>query len=116
VDAFPKTSMSQKTEMPASGVLHRFELEFRDEGPKRLTLEYSQAHDETLRSVQRDSTCRVITLNPSGCVALAKILLKLGLGSYPNGYRVALRSDFDGNELDSVIIELDRSSAMETEE
>jgi hypothetical protein len=69
--------------------------------------------DETIRTAQSNSTCCVITLNPSGCVALAKILLKLALGAYPNGYRVALREDFDGNKLDSVIVELDRSGTDE---
>lgn len=84
-----------------------FTFEFRDEGEKSLSFEYSPECDEELTTTC-ECTRPLLTLNPSGCLALAKVLIKLAHGRYPNGYRVYIREHFDGNRGDALVVELSR--------
>jgi hypothetical protein len=75
----------------------RFEYVFKDEsGRNRITLEYSDSDDERLL-VSVEGSEAVISANPSGFLALAKLCLKLALGSYKPGFHIHLREDFGGD-------------------
>ncbi len=89
----------------ATPITHRFDYAFVDEADRKITFEYSPEYDEELATASEDGRT-LLSVNPTACVALAKVLIKLALGSYPNGYRVYIRQNFDGNLSDALIVEL----------
>lgn len=90
--------------------INKFEFHFKDEGSQRLSFECSDALDEELRAQVLHGGI-VVSVNVSGCLSLAKVFIKLALGSYPNGYRIPIREDFDGNRPDALTIELRKVAA-----
>ena len=84
----------------------RFEYVFEDEGDRKISFEYSPSYDEQLRTNAENGSL-ILSVNKSACISLAKLLIKLALGRYPNGYRVCIRRDFDGNnDTDDLVLEL----------
>ena len=84
------TSMSEQKQ---------FEYRFVDESSgRKLTFEYGSADDELLRFGQENGEMFLFA-NRSGCLALAKILIKLALSGYQPGYHVHVGEDFSANGL-----------------
>ena len=77
----------------------QFEFCFVDESSSRkLTFEYGSDDDELLRFGQENGEIFLFA-NRSGCLALAKILIKLALSGYQSGYHVHVGEDFSANGL-----------------
>ncbi len=76
---------------------HRFEFEFDDESPNSITFEYSPDADERLE-IGTEEGRPILYANASGLITLAKILLKMGLGAYTEGFHVHLHKDFNADE------------------
>ena len=84
------TSMSEQKQ---------FEYRFVDESSgRKLTFEYGSADDELLRFGQENGEIFLFA-NRSGCLALAKILIKLALSGYQPGYHVHVGEDFSADGL-----------------
>ena len=92
-------SMTQKT----------FTFEFEDDSPKSISFECEG--DEQLRTTVEGGVPFVFA-NRAGMLALAKLLIKLSLGTYRDGFHVHLRADFsgDGAEPDVLTVLLNESS------
>jgi hypothetical protein len=80
-----------------------FHFEFEDEsaaesGSKHdgITYEYSVAENERLR-IEMVNGVPFIFANGSGMLMLAKILVKIALGKYKNGFHVHLHQDFNAD-------------------
>jgi len=77
----------------------QFEFSFADESSSRkLTFEYGPEDDELLRFGQENGEIFLFA-NRSGCLALAKIFIKLALGGYQPGYHVHAGEDFSADGL-----------------
>jgi hypothetical protein len=73
---------------------NRFEYTFDDESERnRIILEYSDSEDERL-CVSLEGSEAVVYANRNGFLALAKLCLKLALGSYKPGFHLHLRENF----------------------
>ena len=70
-----------------------FQCDFVDDSPRKITFEYSEADDEVLRFGLEDSEY-YLNANRAGCLALAKLLLKMSLGEYATGFHIHLGEDF----------------------
>lgn len=81
----------------------RFVYEFAEEGPDSLTIDYSEHADEKLRAYSRDGQVYLVG-NASGFLTLAKVLIKLARGSYPEGYHVHFSEDFDADKEDVLCV------------
>ena len=80
-----------------------FHFEFEDEsatetGRKHdgITYEYSLAEDEHLRCTIIDGA-PFISGNSTGLIMLAKILVKISMSKYRDGFHVHLRKDFNAD-------------------
>ena len=87
-----------------------FTFEFEDKSPKSIA--YECEGNERLRT-SVEAGVPFVFANRAGMLALSKILLKLAMGEYKQGFHVHLRSDFsdDGAEPDVLTILLDDSIA-----
>ena len=75
----------------------KFEYSFDVEGPDSIKFEYSKNHDEELEIVIQDGKVGM-HLNKSGCIALAKLLIKLGTCDFKKGFHFHFNADFDGDK------------------
>jgi hypothetical protein len=89
-----------------------FTYQFGDESPKAVSYECGES--ERLRTSVHDGVPFVYA-NRAGMLALAKLLVKLSLGDYKDGFHVHLRADFGGDaaEPDVLTLLLDESVAEE---
>ena len=79
--------------------IKKFEFKFSDESSKgKLTIDYSSSDDELLQFGKENDEVFLFA-NRTGCLALAKILLKLALGEYKAGYHLHLGPDFSASGL-----------------
>jgi hypothetical protein len=77
----------------------RFEFTFKDESSKgKLALEYGPDDDELLRFGEENGEIFLFA-NRQGCLALAKVLIKLALGDYRPGFHLHLGQDFSASGL-----------------
>jgi hypothetical protein len=85
-----------------------FAFDFEDKSPKSIVYECEGA--ERLRT-SVEAGAAFVFANRAGMLALAKILVKLGMGEYRQGFHVHLRSDFsdDAAQADALTILLDES-------
>ena len=85
-----------------------FTFDFEDKSPKSIGYECDGT--EHLRtSVEADGP--FVYANRAGMLALAKLLIKLSVGEYKQGFHIHLRSDFSGDaaQPDVLTILLDES-------
>jgi hypothetical protein len=80
-------------------------FEFEQEKPNHITFEYSPEADERLDTVIENGE-PIVYLNRSGLTTLAKILLKMSLGRYSDGFHVHLYKDFNARERECLTIML----------
>ncbi len=80
-----------------------FQFEFDDESATesgrqqdRITYDCSAEEDERLR-IEMVNGVPFIFANSSGLLTLAKILVKIALGKYKNGFHVHLHQDFNAD-------------------
>ena len=80
-----------------------FTFDFDDKSPKSIA--YECEGTERLRTSVEGSVPFVYA-NRAGMLALAKILVKIGMGEYRQGFHVHLRSDFsdDAAQTDALTI------------
>jgi hypothetical protein len=76
----------------------RFEYTYEDESARsKITLDYGSEGSELLRFGEADGEC-YLSANRSGFLALAKLFIKLGEGSYSEGFHVHLGENFAGSD------------------
>lgn len=83
----------------------KFEYEFEELKNNHITFEYGPDGDEALQVTTVNGT-PMICLNRSGMLALAKFLIKMGIGPYSDGFQVHLYSDFDADKPECLIVGL----------
>lgn len=85
-----------------------FTFDFEDRSPKSIA--YECEGTERLR-ISVESGVPFVFANRAGMLALAKLLVKLGMGEYKQGFHIHLRSDFSGDAAkpDVLTILLDES-------
>lgn len=83
----------------------RFEFVFEDEGMSKLTYETSTPVRERMEIAVENGTS-VLYLNREGAEVLAKILVKLGLGSYERGFHLHVPKNFDHEQGEALRIVL----------
>jgi hypothetical protein len=86
-----------------------FKLEFDEEGANTLTYE-CLAEDERL-STTIENGVPTIYANRSGLITIAKILIKVALGSYANGFHLHIQQNFNEDLPDCLTIMLDSSES-----
>jgi hypothetical protein len=74
-------------------VTQRLVYEFEEAQPNTINFEYSPNADERLSTVIENG-CPIPYLNRSGLLTLAKLLIKMSLGPYTDGFHVHLSEDF----------------------
>jgi hypothetical protein len=91
-----------------------FSFEFEDKSPR--SIEYECDGSERLRTTI-EAGVPFVFANRAGILALSKLLIKLAMGEYKQGFHVHLRSDFsgDGAEPDAVTILLDDSGTNQSD-
>ena len=62
---------------------------------KQVVFEYSERSNEQLRFEVVDGIPYIVA-NKQGILALAKLLVTVGAAQHPEGFRLHLREDFDG--------------------
>jgi hypothetical protein len=80
-------------------------FEFTEEEPNKITFEYSPEADERLDTLIENGE-PIVYLNRSGLTTLAKILLKMSVGRYSDGFHVHLYKDFNADERECLTIML----------
>ena len=88
-----------------TGTKKTFTYEFEPEPTNRLSFDYSEDADEKL-DVLIENGVPIIYVNRSALITLAKLLLKMALGSYREGFHVHLRKDFNADEPDRLTVML----------
>ena len=89
---------------------HQFHFEFEDESNERV-LTYEACAGGADRLVTTiDKGIPTLCGNPSGFLVLARILIQLAVGDYPNGYHIHLQQEYDPDKPDCLTIMLDRST------
>ncbi len=85
-----------------------FTFDFEDKSPKSIAYECDGS--ERLQTSVEEG-CPFVFANRAGMLALAKLLVKLSLGEYRQGFHVHLRRDFSGDaaQPDILTILLDES-------
>jgi hypothetical protein len=83
----------------------KFRYQFEELKHNHITFEYGPDDDEVLQVTIVGGT-PMISLNRSGMLALAKFLIKMGLGPYSDGFHVHLYSDFDAGKPECLIVGL----------
>jgi hypothetical protein len=71
-----------------------FAFDFEDRSPKSIA--YECEGTERLRT-KTEAGIPFVFANRAGMLALAKLLVKLGMGEYKRGFHIHLRSDFSGD-------------------
>lgn len=75
----------------------RFEYTFDDESDRnRIAFDFADEDAERIR-VSVESGEAVVYANHAGFMTLAKLCLKLAMGSYSPGFHIHLREDFSGD-------------------
>jgi len=87
-----------------------FTFDFEDRSPKSIAYECDGT--ERLRT-SIEGGVPFVFANRAGMLALAKLLVKLSMGEYKQGFHIHLRSDFSGDaaEADALTILLDEQVA-----
>jgi len=85
-----------------------FAFDFEDRSPKSIAFECEGT--ERLRTTT-EAGVPFVFANRTGMLALAKLLVKLSMGEYKQGFHIHLRSDFSGDaaQRDVLTILLDES-------
>jgi hypothetical protein len=83
----------------------KFEYEFEELKHNHITFDYGPDDDEVLNVVSVDGT-PMLCMNRSGMLALAKLLIKMGLGPYSDGFHVHLYSNFNAGQPECLIVGL----------
>ena|ERR1700755_2276764 len=73
---------------------------------KQVVFEYSERSNEQLRFEVIDGIPSIIA-NKQGVLALAKLLMTVGAAQRPEGFRLVLREDFDGDRDEVFRIQLE---------
>jgi hypothetical protein len=73
-----------------------FNFEFEEEKKNRITFDYSPEADESLDTLVENGV-PILYLNRPGMITLAKILIKMSVGSHDNGFHVELTKDFNAD-------------------
>lgn len=87
-----------------------FTFDFDDESPKSLA--YECDGNEYLRT-SVEGGVPFLLANSAGMLALAKLLIKMGMGEYEEGFHIHLQADFsgDGGQPDVLTILLNKPVA-----
>lgn len=88
-----------------------FTFEFEEEKANILTYECSMAEDEKL-SVSVEHGMPTIYANRSALLTLAKLLIKMGSGTYGGGFHVHLHEDFNSDMPDCLTVILDEDASL----
>ena len=80
-----------------------FTFEFEEENANTLTFECSLAEDEKLSTSVKNGV-PAIYANRSALITLAKLLIKMALGSHVDGFHVHLHQDFNSELPDCVTV------------
>ena len=83
----------------------RFEYEFEEAQANCINFEYSPDEDEVFQ-VSHENGSMVVCLNRSALLTLAKLLIKMSLGPYTNGFHVHLNTDFDADQPECLTVML----------
>ncbi len=85
-----------------------FTFDFEDRSPKSITYE-CDGSERLHTSVEAGGP--FLLANRAGMLALAKLLIKLSMGEYKQGFHIDLRSDFSGDaaQPDALTILLDET-------
>jgi hypothetical protein len=79
-------------------VKRAFNFDFEDESPDgKISLDYGPEDDEVLRFGIQDGEA-FISANRAACLTMAKLFLKLAMGSYGEGFHVHIGEDFSSAE------------------
>lgn len=73
---------------------------------KQVVFEYSEHSNEHLRFEVVDGIPYIVA-NKQGILALAKLLITVGAAQHPEGFRLHLRQDFDGEREEVLRIRLE---------
>jgi hypothetical protein len=77
---------------------------------KQVVFEYSERSNEQLRFEVIDGVPSIIA-NKQGVLALAKLLMTVGAAQRPEGFRLVLREDFDGERDEVFRIQLEEKKS-----
>ncbi len=77
---------------------------------KQVVFEYSERSNEQLRFEVVDGLPYIVA-NKQGILALAKLLITVGAAQHPEGLRLHLREDFDGDRDEILRIRLEDDKA-----
>lgn len=77
---------------------------------KQVVFEYSERSNEQLRFEVVDGIPYIVA-NKQGILALAKLLITVGAAQHPEGFRLHLREDFDGERDEVFRIRLEDGNA-----
>jgi hypothetical protein len=81
---------------------------------KSIVFEYSERSNEQLRFEVVDGIPYIVA-NKQGILALAKLLVTIGAAQHPEGLRLHLREDFDGEREEVFRIRLEDGKAETSE-
>ena len=82
-----------------------FDYNFEDEGPRRLSYETSGDSSERAEVVIEDGTA-VLYVNQRAAEVLAKILVKLALGSYSAGFHLHVPKNLNSDDAEALRVVL----------
>ena len=88
----------------------RFQFEFEQDGPNRISFEYSPNADEKLAATSEGGVA-ALYLNRPGMLTLARTLIKMAEGDYKEGFHVHLRKDFNADLADCLTVVLSPDDA-----
>lgn len=87
-----------------------FKFEFDEEKPNSLTYDVTLAENEKL-DILLENGLPIVYLNRPAMLTLAKILIKMAMGSLTEGFHLHLRKDFNPDEADRLTLMLSPDDA-----
>jgi hypothetical protein len=88
--------------------MKKFTFEFEEEKHNRLTYEYSSEEDERLETSVENGV-PFLYMNRTAMIALAKLLIKMAIGSYSEGFHLHLHKDFNADAPETLVLLLSAS-------
>jgi hypothetical protein len=96
-------------------IMKNYTFEFEEERPNHITFDYSPEGDEEIDTLVENGV-PILYANRPALLTLAKLFIKMAIGSYEEGFHVHLRKDLNADEPDRLIVMLHSSATRKQAE
>ena len=93
--------------------MKRFTFDFEEDRPNRISFDYGPDGDEELDTLIENGV-PILYANRPALISLAKLFIRMALGSYKEGFHVHLRKDLNADEADRLLVMLHSAETLDS--